>query len=125
MARKKLADPALVLGIDNRPKQANADSLDLYGLHPLCDLNDGEFIERRKNFACGVDPLRNFERQAARNIGLGIGNAEVEGLDTTALADHQHVRVAFRRQKGGLSGGVGENRVDRPRRAVNEGALRP
>ena len=32
------------------------------------------------------------------DIGLGIRNAEVEELDTTALADdHQHVRVALKK----------------------------
>ena len=108
-------------GLTMDHKQADADGLDLQRLEPLDDREDRCLIERLQHLALGVNALGDLKCQAARHIGLGIGDAEVERLDAAALANDEHVAMPLGRQKRGLGGRAGEDRVDRPRGAVNEG----
>ena len=121
MLRQKLAKPSLMLSVDDRPQEADADRLDLERLEPLDDREHRRLIERLQHLSLRVNALGDFKCEAARHIGLGVGHAEVERLDAAALANDEHVAMALGRQKRGLGGRAGEDGVDRPRRAVNEG----
>ena len=73
------------------------------------------------NAAGAVDALGHFEGERARHIGFGIRRNKVERLDSTALAQHQNIRVTgggqecrFRRVSGndgvdGMGGAVDQH----------------
>ena len=65
--------------------------------------------------------LGHLEGQRPRDIGLGIGDGEVERLGTPALADDEDVGMAFGGEERRPGRAAGQDGVDGPGRAVDEG----
>jgi hypothetical protein len=109
---QKFADAKLVVGIDDRPQQANGDRLDLQFPQPEEELDQRGFIEGLYCVTFRIDALRQFEGECARHIGFGIGYSEVERLDSPTLADHKNVAVSLCREQCRAGNGSGEDGVD-------------
>ena len=90
------ADGELVLGIDDRPQEADRDGLDLQRRQPLEDRNRGRLVERRPDGPVRHDALRHLEGQRLRDVGLGIGRREIEGFRPAAFAEDQRIGMTQR-----------------------------
>ena len=89
------ADGELVLGVDDRPEEADGDRFDPQLRQPLKDRDGRSLVERRLDRTVDHDPLGDLEGQRLRDIGLGVRRLEVESLRPSTLAEDQRVGVPF------------------------------
>ena len=113
-----LPDAPLVRRIRVRVEQAHSHRLDAPLKHRAHKLFDRCVVERDQNLACGVDPFRHFERQAALDQRTGAVEEQVERFDPVAPSDHVDITKTFGRNQRGARPFPLEHRVDCDGRAV-------
>ena len=118
--RDQLAHPVFMGGIDDRPQQTNRDRFDFLGLQVFKNLDDPVFVQRAHLRSVGQNSAGHLIRKSARNVGLRIGNREVERLHPPAFAKHKNVPMSLSGQERGLGGVPGDNGVNGMGRPVDE-----
>jgi hypothetical protein len=117
---QELTHAQLVDRVHDRPEEADRDRLHARLAHAPESLQEALLVERPQYPAFRADPLGHLEGERARNVGLGVGMAEVEDLGPPALAEQEDVGVTLRRQEGGAGRVAGEHRVEPAGRAVDQ-----
>ena len=120
MLLEELAHAQLVGRVDDRPEQAHGDGLNPDLGHPGRRLLDRPLVEWAQDPPLGVDPLGELKGQLAGDVAVLVALAPVERPVASTFPDQQHVAVPERRQQGSLGGAAGEDRIGRPRRAVDQ-----
>ena len=77
---EQLSDPLLVLGVDDRPEEADADGLDLELAQAADHRQRLVLVERHERLPLRGHPLADLERQASRDIRLRVADPEVERI---------------------------------------------
>ena len=114
------SDGKLMLGVDDRPEEADRDRFDPQLREPLKYDDCGSFIERHLDRTVDHDALGYLEGQSLRHIGFRVRRLEVESLRSPALAEDQRVRVSLRRKERGPCRRAGDDCIDRVGGAMNE-----
>ena len=106
--------------VDVGPEKTHRDRFEALRLQPLENLGRARDIERDPDLCLGTDPFGHLERVAPRDVGLGIVDAEVVGVVLAAFAEHENVPETFGGDQGRLGDGVLDDRIGRPRGAVDQ-----
>ena len=121
---QRLADPPLVLRVQEREEQADRDRLDPRRAHGLDRRRERPLVERHDD-AVGPHPLAHGEPQLARDERRRAVRRQVVERGPVLAADLDHVAEALGRDERGAGAAPLEQRVRRDRRPVREHADRP
>ncbi len=116
----QLAERQFVLGIEERPEEADCHRLEVAFAELAQQVACGIFIQRGDDIAFGIDPLTHFEGMAARDVGRWVGLGEVIPVKFAALLQHEDVWKAVSRQECRLGDIACDNRIGGARRTVNK-----
>ena len=116
-----LADPLFMRTVDDRPEQADRDSLDIHVSKVRNRGADIGVAERLVLAAVRIDAARDFEGQVTRHEGIGIVQAPFEGSLGLCLPQGQDVRVALVADQSNPRGPSFHQGIGRDRGAVDDG----
>jgi hypothetical protein len=119
LACEQPAHLQLVLGVDDRPDQADRDCFGAEAARLGDRLEDALLVELDEDVPLRIDPLPNLERQVARHVGRRIRELP-ERLELAALAEQQNVREPLGGEEGGPGGAAFDDRIRGAGRAVGE-----
>ena len=116
----QLADAKLVVGVHDGPEKRHRHRLDPLARQAFDDRPRGGLVQLALDTALGVDPLRDLEGEAARNVGRRELHREVERLALAAVAVEQRVGKTLGREQRRLRHLALDDRVGGPRGAVDQ-----
>ena len=117
---QRLADAALVLGVQEREQQAHRDRLDVGLAQRLDRLADAVVVERL-DLAVRAHPLAHGEAQVARHERLRPALGEVVERRAVLARELDQVAEALRGDERGARAAALEQRVGGDRHPVREG----